>query len=226
MITTIDKVVRAAIVENGYKTLRNYVLYLHFAFDALYKLKRDNVILNVNYLTLTVTNRRVTVPPNVLGISGIGLSKGARIIPFMPDQSLSLDPSATPVTSSVMAGDNVIPYRYDVAAGEIIFERAPASNVVYLEVVESGINPTTETVVPGEAVLPMKSYISFRHARFKLGASSAEARAAELEYMDELDEAIASQSDITASSVVYALNTAANRRWGMPEVEQVITPIN
>jgi hypothetical protein len=60
--------------------------------------------------------------------------------------------------------------------------------------------------VSSEGVLPMKSYIHFRHARFKMGAASMETQMAEKEYLDEMDEAMAGLSDITGAGIWFALS--------------------
>lgn len=206
-MTTIDKVVRGAIADKGYKTLHKYLLYLHFAFDAFYKLKRDNVILIVKVLELTVASRRVTVPANVLGISGIGFQKGARILPFITDGRLSLDPAAIPSSTDATDVGRLVRYRYDRALAQIVFETVPEGGKVYLEVVESGVSASTETVIVDEAILPMKAFIHYRQSRFRTGAASAETKASETEYFDELDEALGAQSDLTAEGIIFALLT-------------------
>jgi hypothetical protein len=206
-VTTIDKVVRGAIAEAGYKNLRKYILFLHFAFDALYKLKRDNVIVGFKFLSLPVVDRRATIPANVLAMGMIGWQRGVVISTAISAPQLSLDPAAAPgaFDGGMCWG---IRYKIDrsVTPVQIIFERQPPQDVIYVEVIESTDTPTTETAVASEAVLPMKSYIHFRNARFKSGAASAEAKEAEKEYFDEVDEAMAGLSDLTGAGIWFALS--------------------
>ena len=205
--TTIDKVVRAAIAEAGYKNLRKYLLYLHFAFDALYKLKRDNVIVSFRYISLPVVDRRADIPVTVLAMGAIGWQRGVGIHTAISGPQLSLDPTATP---GQYDGGQCwgIKYRIDrsVSPSQIVFERQPPQNVVYVEVIDAVDSPNTETLVASEAVLPMKSYIHFREARFKAGAASAESQMAEKEYFDEVDEAMAGLSDLTGAGIWFALS--------------------
>jgi len=209
-MTTIDKVVRAANVEAGYKTLRHYLLFLHFAFDALYKLKRDNVMLGFRFISIAVVNRRAIIPSTVIAMGQIGWQRGQRIIPYVVDPNLSLDPAAVPTEAYTVAYTGLyqgMRYRIDksVTPNEIIFDRQPPENVVYVEVIDKVDAPTTETLVAEEGVLPMKSYIHFRFARFKGGASSAESKEAEKEYLDEMDEAMAGLSDLSPGGIYFAL---------------------
>lgn len=221
-MSTIDQVVRAAIAEQGYKTLRHYILFLHFAFDALYKLKRDNVMLGFRYIKLPVVNRRAEIPASVIGMGQIGWQRGQRILPYVPDSTLSIDPSATPTDSFTVAYAGLyqgIRYRIDrsTSPNAIIFDRQPPENSVYVEVIDRTDTPTTETLVTDEGVLPMKSYIAYRHARFKMGAASAEAKEAEREYLDEMDEAMAALSDLTPSGIYFALAQKIDRaRYDYP----------
>lgn len=206
MATTIDKVVRSANVEAGYKNLRHYLLFLHFAFDALYKMKRDNVMLGFRFISLPVVNRRATIPSTVLAMGQIGWQRGQRIVPSVVDPYLSLDPAATP-SDAYTGFYNNIRYRIDrsVNPNVIILDRQPTENVIYVEVIERTATPTTETIVSDEGVLPMKSYIHYRFARFKTGAASAESKEAEKEYLDEMDEAMAGLSDLSPGGIYFAL---------------------
>lgn len=213
-ITTIDKVVRGAIAEAGYKTLRKYILFLHFAFDALYKLKRDNVIVSFRYISLPVVDRRATIPNTVLAMGQIGAQRGVVIQTAISAPQLSLDPAASPNGDFVGIGNCAgIKYRVDrsVSPAQIVFAEAPPLGVVYVEVIDAVDTPTTETIVAHEAVLPMKSYIHFRNARFKTGAASAEAKEAEKEYFDEVDEAMAGLSDLTGAGIWFALSQKETR---------------
>lgn len=206
--TTIDKVVRASIAEHGYKNLRKYLLFLHFAFDALYKLKRDNIMVGFRYLALTVTNRRATIPSTVIAMGQLGWQRGQYINPAVSAPSLSLNPTASGELITGMGIYAGLRYRIDrsVTPAQIVFDTDPPGKVVYVEVIDQTNTPTTETLVGQEGILPMKSYIAFRHARFRMGASSAESQAAEREYLDEADEAMAGLSDLTAGGIWYALS--------------------
>ncbi len=208
-LTTIDKVVRSAIAEAGYKNLRKYILFLHFAFDALYKLKRDNVIVGFKYLALPVVDRRATIPANVIGMGQIGWQRGQVIHQAVSEPNLSLDPAAAPGDFTVWAGACAgFKYRIDrsVTPTQIVFDQQPPLNVVYVEVIEQTDAPNTETAVPVEGVLPMKSYIHFRNARFKGGAASIESKESEREYLDEADEALAGLSDFSPAGIYFALS--------------------
>lgn len=204
-VTTIDKVVRSAIAEQGYKNLRKYLLFLHFAFDCLYKLKRDNIMIGFRYLAIPVVNRRAIIPPTVIGMGQIGWHRGQYIQPAVSGPFISLDPAASFSGVGTCSG---LKYRIDrsVSPAEIVFSSDPPNGVIYVEVIDQTDTPTTETLVGAEGVLPMKSYISFRHARFKLGAASAEAQTAEKEFLDEMDEALAAQSDLTPGGIWFALS--------------------
>lgn len=209
-MTTIDQVVRASIAEQGYKNLRKYILFLHFAFDALFKLKRDNIFIGFRFISLTVTNRRAVIPSTVLAMGQIGWQRGVRIIPFAANPNLSIDPAAAPTAMEVLyfnSNCHGLTYRIDrtVTPAEIVFDRQPKDNKVYVEVIDQTDTPNTETIVTTEGILPMKSYIAFRNSRFKLGAASAESKEAEREYLDEMDEAVASQSDLTPAGIYRAL---------------------
>lgn len=204
--TTIDLVVRAAIAEAGYKNLRKYILFLHFAFDALYKLKRDNIFISFRYIALPVIDRRATIPTTVLACGQIGAQQGQAIFGAVSGPQLSLDPTASPgEISGVSQG---IKYRFDrsVVPAVIIFEEQPTSGLVYVEVIDQVDTPTTETLVPHEGVMPIKSYIHFRNSRFKMGAGSPETQLAEKEYLDEMDEAQAAMSDLTPQGIWFALS--------------------
>ena len=180
-ITTIDKVVRAAIAEAGYKNLRKYILYLHFAFDALYKNKRDNVMLSFRFISLPVVNRIAVVPATVLAMGQIGQQRGQYVQGNVSGPNLSLDPAAQPNLFVGFGSCQGIKYRIDRSTNpvQIIFDTQPPLDVVYVEVIDAVDTPTTETLVNSEGVLPIKSYIHFRAARFKMGAASAEAVQAE-----------------------------------------------
>lgn len=206
--TTIDKVVRASIAEAGYKNLRKYILFLHFAFDALYKLKRDNVILSFRYISLPVVNRRAVVPATVLAMGQIGWQRGVAIAPAVSGPNLSLDPAASPGVYYGYGACHALKYRIDrsVTPVEIVFDQQPPTGLIYLEVIDQTDTATTETIVASEAVLPMKSYIHYRNARFKTGAASSESKEAEKEYFDEVDEAMAGLSDITPGGIWFALS--------------------
>lgn len=208
-VTTIDKVVRATLAEAGYKNLRKYILFLHFAFDALYKLKRDNVMVGFRYISLPVVSRRATVPASVIAMGQIGRQRGQVISPAVSAPMLSLDPSAQPTEATIQFGPCAgIQYRVDrsVTPAQIVFDRQPPLDQVYVEVIDQVDTPTTETLVAIEGVLPMKSYIHFRAARFKMGAASAESVAAEKEYFDEMDEAMAGLSDLSPGGIWFALS--------------------
>jgi len=204
--TTIDKVVRAAIAEQGYKNLRKYLLFLHFAFDALYKLKRDNVIVSFRSISLPIVDGRATIPDTVLAMGQIGWQRGQYISPAISAPNMSMTVGASGGEFNGMGGWGKYHIDRSVVPAQIIFDVAPAQAEVYVEVIDQVLTPTTETLVPHEAVLPMKSYIAFRHARFKTGAASAEARQAELEYMDEHDEAMAGLSDLSGAGIWFALS--------------------
>ncbi len=206
--TTIDRVVRAAIAEAGYKNLRKYILFLHFAFDALYKLKRDNVMLGFRYISLPVVDRIAVIPATVIGMGQIGWQRGVAIHPAVSGPNLSLDPTASGSEFLGIGGCIGLKYRIDrsVSPVQIIFDQQPPLNVVYVEVIDELLTPNTETIVSSEGVLPMKSYIHFRAARFRTGAASPEANAAEKEYLDEMDEAMAGLSDLTPGGIWFALS--------------------
>lgn len=232
-ITLLDQAVRAANAEAGYKTLHHYVLFLHFAFDALYKMKRDGVMNNnAKFISMTMMANRITVPPNVLAVNKVGITVGRRIITAIPDNAISIDPenigagldpgvptsdvfSFLQFTSvyyqdfkeqgGIVDGSFFAP-RYKRDGDDLIFDRGQDGAKVYLEVIETGVAPGASTIINHEAYLPIKSYIHHRHARFKLGASSAEARAALAEYDDELEEAIAAQSNLTGNAILNALS--------------------
>jgi len=218
-VTTIDKVVRAAIAEAGYKTLRKYILFLHFSFDALYKLKRDNVMVGFRYISLPVVNRRADIPLTVLAMGQIGLQRGVAVQTAISAPQLSLDPATSPSQEFMGFGNCAgIKYRIDrsVSPAQIVLAEEPPGGVVYVEVIDQTDTPNTETLVSSEGVLPMKSYIHFRNARFKTGAASAEAQMAEKEYLDEMDEAVAGLSDITGAGIWFALSQKELRsRWGI-----------
>ena len=204
--TTIDKIVRAAIAEAGYKNLRKYILFLHFAFDGLYKLKRDNILVSFRYISLPVVNRVATIPTTVLAMGQLGWQRGQAIIGAVSGPNLSLDPAAVPGESGGFYQG--IKYRIDrsVVPATVIFEEQPADGLVYAEVIDQVNTPTTETLIPHEGVIPMKSYIHFRSARFRLGAGSPETQLAEKEYLDEMDEAQAAMSDLTPQGIWFALS--------------------
>lgn len=226
LITLLDQAVRAANVEAGYKTLHHYVLFLHFAFDALYKTKRDGVINNAKFIQLNMIGNRVKLPDNIFAINKCGIQVGRRIMPCVPDGELSLDPAnvgfdlSCPTTdlfsflqfSPYYYGGSVISEsstyyaaRYKIAGKQIIFDRGVDGAKVYLEVVESGQTPGANTVITQDAFLPIKSYIHHRQARFKFGANSGESTAALAEFDDEMDDAVASQSNLTGAGIMNAL---------------------
>lgn len=211
--TTIDKVVRSAIAEAGYKNLRKYILFLHFAFDALYKLKRDNIIVSFRYISIPVVDRIAVIPPTVLAMGQIGWQRGVAIQTAISGPNLSLNPAATPGDFYGYGACSGMKYRIDrsVTPAQIIFDRQPPLNVVYVEVIDQVDTPTTETILPHEGVLPVKSYIHFRAARFKGGAASAESQAAEREFFDEMDEAMAGLSDLTGAGIWFALSQKETR---------------
>lgn len=226
MITLLDQAVRAANLEAGYKTLHHYVLFLHFSFDAFFKMKRDGVINNARFIQLNMRANRVKVPGNILAINKVGIQVGRRIVPAIPDGSISIDPANTGFDPAVPLVDpytffQLSPYyyggsvgtpdasyyapRYKTDGNELIFDRGIDGAKVYLEVVESGIVPGANTIITQDAYLPIKSYIHHRQARFRLGANSGESAAALAEFDDELEEAIASQSNLSGSGILNAL---------------------
>jgi hypothetical protein len=101
-----------------------------------------------------------------------------------------------------------VKYRIDrsVTPVQIVLDQQPPSGFLYVEVIDELLTPNTETIVNSEGVLPMKSYIHFRAARFRMGAASAESKEAEKEYLDEMDEAMAGLSDLTPGGIWFALS--------------------
>jgi len=92
MITTIDQVVRASLIDQGYTTLHGYVLRLHFAIDGLYRLKRDSVYRTRKCVKLKRNSRNaVPYPDDMLAPIKIGVSIGNRILTFISDNSISLN---------------------------------------------------------------------------------------------------------------------------------------
>jgi len=228
MTLTLDQVVRKANADAGYKTLHRYVIFLHFAFDALFKLKRDNVINTQKFLSLNIVKHRIKIPDNVIGIIKLGIEVNGRVVKGVPDETMSINPDDDIVYydevgalwysgpfSFIAGGTRAIPpifgdfglprYKLDRTNKEIIVDRGADGSKVYVEVIEKGFTPGIGTLIPTDAALPMASYIHYRYSRFKNGASSAETKAAEMEYLDEFDEALASQSNFTGNMVMNAL---------------------
>ncbi len=225
-ITLLDQAVRAANVEAGYKTLHHYVLFLHFAFDAFFKTKRDGVINNAKFIQLNMMANRIKLPANIFAVNKVGVQVGRRIMPAIPDGSLSIDKANVGFDNTCPTIDafnflQFSPYyfggsvmgeqssyyapRYKMDGKELIFDRGVDGAKVYLEVVESGMIPGANTIITQDAFLPIKSYIHHRQARFKYGANSGEASAAMSEFDDEMDQAIASQSNLTGGGIMNAL---------------------
>jgi hypothetical protein len=237
MLTSIDQTVRAAIADKGYNTMHKYVQFLHWAFDGYYKCMREGAVKNRRAMTLTPDENGVcTYPSSVLAICKAGVPVGGRILLMTPDESLSLTAegaqSSTMSPGGIVAVDNMFSwltftnlyfsqgpnyrpavydgsfapsFRIDHASRRIIV--SPAPSIVYLEVIESAQTPGIETIIPHHAALPMKSYIHYRHSRFKLGAAASETLASEREYLDELDEAMAGLSNLTLNGILAAVNS-------------------
>jgi len=92
MYTTVDQTIRAALAEKGYGTLHKYVLYLHFALDGLFRVKRDNAYQSLTYIKLKVNERHaVKWPDDMIGYTRIGLPLGNRILDFIPDNSITFN---------------------------------------------------------------------------------------------------------------------------------------
>lgn len=246
MLNTVDQVVRSAIASKGRGTLHSYVLYLHFALKGLFKLKRDGGYNAKKTQKLKVTSlKTVKAPDDMLYYCLIGVPVGNRILYFIPDKSISLNPSdhegatKTPVMSvpydnsynflnytDIYYSNGYTPdnsrqgsyltkhFRYNEDQREFQLDGSISCEHIYIEYITTGINPCSETVISPLVADALEEFIHYREARFKHGAASAESRAAEQDYLNELDEAIASQSDLTGSGIMEAISSAMNHSIG------------
>ena len=246
MYNTVDQVVRASLAAKGYSTLHKYVLYLHFALEGMYKLKRDNGFNSIKTEKLKVNSRKaVSWPQDMLWYTLVGVPVAGRILSFVPDKSLSLNKEdhagnignssagyplmATPYddTYSFLSYTNTyyssggIPrngrighfvaksFRVNEDAREFQLDSSLSCQHVYVSYVTNVTKPNSETIVSHHAAQALQEYIHYREARFKFGAASAEAQASKKDYYDELDEAVASQSDLTATGIQDAISASS-----------------
>lgn len=247
MYNTVDQVVRAALASKGYSTLHKYVLYLHFALEGMYKLKRDGGFNSFKTEKLKVNSRKaVSWPSDMLWYTQIGIPIGGRILNFIPDKSISLNQEDHPPgsgnqnqalgfplmampyddTYSFLSYTNIyyssggLPrnssighfvsknFRVNEDAREFQLDSSLSCRHVYLQYVTNVTKPNSETIVSHHAAPALQEFIHYREARFKFGAAAAETKESLRDYLDELDESIASQSDLTAAGIQDAISQA------------------
>ncbi len=114
MLETVDQVIRKAIAVKGYRTLHKYPLWLLFAIEGLYRVKRDGGYNARKSQRLKVTSRKsVEWPKDMLAPVILGIPIGGRILTFLPDKSISLNPEDHKGASPSLAGYASVSAPYD-----------------------------------------------------------------------------------------------------------------
>lgn len=102
-------------------------------------------------------------------------------------------------------------FRVNQAAREFQLDGQLSGLMIDLEYFSNNTNPNSQTVISHHVGLTLKEFCHYREARFKLGAGSLETKASEQDFLNELDESLAAQSDLTANSIMDALSQST--RW-------------
>lgn len=97
-------------------------------------------------------------------------------------------------------------FRVNQSQREFQLDSGIGARHIYLEYLSSGNEPNCQTVFSHHVGLQLKEFIHYREARFKLGAGSPETKASEQDYLNELDESLAAQSDVTMNGILSALS--------------------
>lgn len=94
MLRTVDQTIRMLLAQEGYRTLHKYVPYLSHALNGLYQLKREGSYKAKKQESLKVSSRKhVEWPKDLMWFTKIGIPYNGRIMTFVPDSSLSLNPN-------------------------------------------------------------------------------------------------------------------------------------
>jgi hypothetical protein len=219
---TIDNIVRSYKADKGQNSLHGYVRILKWAIDGLRDwhfdggLELKTVCIKIN------PNLTADLPKDYEIWTKVGLSKGDRIMAFVPDSTIKMnntyedkpndkyfthtfsnytDPSGS--TGEIRGygyGHNGVGY-FRMDKNCIRFSSEITAEFVYLEYLSNGFDPSTETLVNEHAYKIILEYIRWQEGRHKYGDASAEAQYRKQEYLNEIDKSMKRTSDLSYEGI-------------------------
>lgn len=90
----LDNIVRSAIANKGHSTLHLYVPYLHWAFDGIKKYQETGTYTDIKSTKIPLSeNNTIPFPTDMLMWNKLGIVANGKVIAFVNEESLSLQPS-------------------------------------------------------------------------------------------------------------------------------------
>jgi hypothetical protein len=176
-------------------------------------------------------NKMISYPSDMVGWLRIGVQDGDRIValvndtsilrsaknpeddqPYIPDELIERlrthDVQPTDYMVYVHGHNTVGYFRDNTEKRRFEFSADVWADQIYIQYIGSCHAPNTETEVPTVAVDFIVSYIHYRNARFRLGASDKETEYTRREMQREASELRALISDLSYEGVVQAMQRA------------------